>query len=85
MPKLDIAFIIDDDQMFTFILSRQMKLLEFSETTLVFPNGLEALKYLQLVIDSPEMLPSAILLDLNMPVLDGWQFLDEFTKIKTDK
>jgi CheY-like chemotaxis protein len=85
MPKLDIAFIIDDDQMFTFILSRQMKLLGFSETTLVFQNGLEALKYLQLVMDSPDMLPAAILLDLNMPVLDGWQFLDEFTKIKTHK
>jgi CheY-like chemotaxis protein len=31
--------------------------------------------------DKPSSLPDVILLDLNMPILDGWQFLDEFVKI----
>jgi len=60
MAKLDIACIIDDDPLFTYVLSRQMKLLDFSEKILVFPNGLEALKYLQPVTASPDMLPSVI-------------------------
>src|SRR5471030_185939 len=85
MPKLDIACIIDDDQLFTYVLSRQMKLLDFSETTLVFQNGLEALNYLQENAGSPDMLPSVILLDINMPVLDGWQFLDGFIKLRISK
>ncbi|PST82754.1 response regulator [Pedobacter yulinensis] len=83
--RLDIACIIDDDQIFTYLLSKKMKLLSFSDTLLVFKNGLEALKYLHPILESPEILPSVILLDLNMPVLDGWQFLDEFTKFKINK
>ncbi|MFC0518205.1 response regulator [Mucilaginibacter angelicae] len=85
MMKLDIACMIDDDQMFTYLLSRQMKLIDFCETVLIFNNGEEALKYLRPIIESPETLPSVILLDINMPVLDGWQFLDEFTKFNIRK
>ena len=85
MHKLDIACIIDDDQLFTYVLSKHMKLLEFSENILVFQNGMEALNYLEPVAASPDMLPSVILLDINMPVLDGWQFLDKFTRLNISK
>ncbi|WDF55224.1 response regulator [Mucilaginibacter sp. KACC 22063] len=85
MKKLDIACIIDDDPMYTYILSRQMKVIDFCETLLVFHNGLEALKYLKPILESPDILPDVILLDLNMPVMDGWQFLDEFTKFNISK
>lgn len=85
MKKLDIACIIDDDKMFTYILSRQMKVIDFCENLLIFHNGLEALKYLKPILESPDILPDVILLDLNMPVMDGWQFLDEFTKFNISK
>ena len=32
-------------------------------------------------MDNIESLPDIILLDLSMPIMDGWQFLDEFVKI----
>jgi CheY-like chemotaxis protein len=35
--------------------------------------------------DKPSSLPDVILLDLNMPILDGWQFLDEFVKLPIKK
>jgi CheY-like chemotaxis protein len=85
MKQIDIACIIDDDHVFTYVLSKQMKLVNFSNSTMIFHNGLEALKYLKPILESPEALPSVILLDLNMPVLDGWQFLDEFTKLTPQK
>ncbi len=85
MPKLDIACIIDDDQIFTYLISKQMSLVDFCETTLVFKNGMEAINYFKPILESPLLLPTLILLDLNMPVLDGWQFLDEFRKFKPAK
>jgi CheY-like chemotaxis protein len=85
MNKIDIACLIDDDQMFTYLMSKQMKLIDFCDGILVFNDGLDALKYLKPIIEAPEALPTVILLDLNMPVLDGWQFLDEFVKFKPAK
>jgi CheY-like chemotaxis protein len=85
MKKLDIACIIDDDKIFTYVLAKQMKVVDFCENLLVFHNGLEAVKYLKPILESPEVLPDVILLDLNMPIMDGWQFLDEFVKFKVTK
>jgi CheY-like chemotaxis protein len=85
MKKLDIACIIDDDKIFTYVLAKQMKVVNFCENLLVFHNGLEAVKYLKPILESPEVLPDVILLDLNMPIMDGWQFLDEFVKFKVTK
>lgn len=52
---------------------------------LVYKNGKEAadnlLPRLQLDMEYPDV----ILLDLNMPIMDGWQFLDELAKIPAAK
>ena len=82
MKQIDTACIVDDDKLYTYLLSKQMKRINFSRTTLTFHNGLEALTYLRPKLNLPDDLPSVILLDLNMPVLDGWQFLDEYVKLE---
>ncbi len=51
------------------------KLLEFSD-------GEEAIQYLRENADNSEKLPDIILLDINMPVMDGWQFLDDYKTLK---
>ena len=48
---------------------------------MVYENGREALDNLSVILNSNEKLPEVIFLDLNMPILNGWQFLDEFCKI----
>ncbi|SDK62799.1 Response regulator receiver domain-containing protein [Catalinimonas alkaloidigena] len=82
MKKIQLACIIDDDPVYVYGIKKLMKLVDFCENMLVFKNGAEALKYLTPVIQQNDTLPDIILLDINMPIMDGWQFLDEFIQIK---
>ena len=52
-----------------------------SDDIIVCYNGAEAIDQLQVLL-AERKLPDLILLDLNMPVMNGWEFLDEFLKFK---
>ena len=82
MKPIPISCIVDDDRIFVFGLSKLMEMNSFSDELLVFLNGQEALDYILPLVDTPERIPDVILLDINMPVLDGWQFMDEFVRLK---
>ncbi|SDS83819.1 Response regulator receiver domain-containing protein [Gillisia sp. Hel1_33_143] len=86
MKKIDIACIIDDDPIFVFSAKKIMQIADFCNGFLVFHNGHEAISNLKAIISNKEQnMPDVILLDLNMPVMDGWEFLDEFVKIPSNK
>jgi CheY-like chemotaxis protein len=81
MKKFDIACVIDDDEIYTFTVKRIINNSEIAHKTLFFPNGKLALDFFTEYVNQTDSLPDLILLDINMPVLDGWQFMDEFVKI----
>lgn len=85
MKKIDIVCIIDDDPTHVFVASRALEIGNFCETILVFRNGKEAYDKLKAICVAGEKLPDLILLDINMPVWDGWDFLSEFIKIPIEK
>ncbi|AXT53455.1 response regulator [Aquimarina sp. BL5] len=85
MKNIDLACIIDDDQIFIYGIKRAMELVDFCKSFLIYNDGQEALDSLKSIISANEKLPDIILLDLNMPILDGWQFLDEFINIPVSK
>lgn len=77
MTQYDLL-IVEDDKVFTWMQSKMVKKSTLHQGPLTFSNGKEAIEYLDLHASN---LPSLlVLLDINMPVLNGWQFLDELQK-----
>lgn len=81
MKKINSACIIDDDQIFVYGTKRIMKDSSFCDTIYVFENGLDAITALKKMTVAGIELPRLIFLDLNMPIMDGWEFLEDFQKI----
>lgn len=81
MNKINLACVVEDDPVHLFLTKQVITLSGLVNHTLVCQNGKEAYDMLSSRISLKESLPELILLDLNMPVWDGWQFLDEFTLI----
>lgn len=81
--SVKLSCIIDDDNVYIKLVTKIIELKNLSENTLVFKNGKEALLYFKNNIQSKTItdFPEIILLDLNMPVMDGWGFLSEFKKL----
>lgn len=83
--KNKITYIIDDDKLSIKIMSILITKNNFCEEIISFHNPQVALDELKKNADNPSKLPDVILLDINMPVLDGWQFLDGFIVIPFTK
>jgi CheY-like chemotaxis protein len=85
----DLSFskvcIIDDDPIYVFTASKTLRSLALCEEILVYTDGKEAFTGLSQLIAENGQLPDIILLDINMPVWDGWDFLNEFSKVKAGR
>ena len=85
MPKIDTTCLIDDDPIFLYGIKKMMRLANFCDRFITYKNGQDAINALRSIVKTNKKLPDVILLDINMPILDGWQFLDEFIHIKLPK
>ncbi|MEZ0007673.1 response regulator [Flavobacterium sp. 28YEA47A] len=82
MKKFNDVFVVDDDKVYHFILKNLLKKNNIEVNSRFFENGHDAIEGLKENSKNGTTLPDLILLDINMPVMDGWQFLEEFRKIK---
>jgi len=82
MSKPFILCFIDDDEVYQYTITRSVKTHDLAKKILVFSDGEEAMWFLIDNIANNENLPDIIFLDINMPIMDGWQFLEEYVKIK---
>lgn len=81
MRKIEKVCIIDDDPIFIYGTKRLMAEIDFCETIVIYQNGQDAIDGLKGITANGEKFPSVIFLDLNMPIMSGWEFLDDFIKI----
>ena len=84
MRPINLVTIVDDDDVYSFVERKIIEETNLSEKIKIFSNGLDALSYIKLNSHNAPCLPEIILLDLNMPIMDGFQFLEEFAKIKAE-
>jgi CheY-like chemotaxis protein len=82
MPSIQSLCVIDDDMIYQFAVKLNIKHLQLADSVLCFSNGEEAKTYMMEHSGTPEILPDVILLDINMPIMDGWDFLEWFVKFK---
>ncbi|HWZ23627.1 MAG TPA: response regulator [Cytophagaceae bacterium] len=70
----ETVLLVDDNDTDNFIHKRIIELAGFSENIIVKNSGKSALEFLE----SQEVIPSVVFLDINMPIVDGFVFLFEF-------
>jgi CheY-like chemotaxis protein len=84
MRKIDLAYIIDDDEIIIYLTDKLLKKVDFAEKIEKFTDANSAIDRLKNALETGEDIPEVILFDLNMPVMNGWDFIEEFRKLKQD-
>lgn len=74
--------IVDDDKIYRFTIDKYLKMLGLAENVIQFSNAEDALEFIEENLANPDQLPDVILLDVNMPILDGWDFMKKFKDYK---
>jgi len=79
--ELPFIMLVDDNPDDNFIHERAIKKINSESIVIVKNSGVEALDYLK-----TRMLPPSdlIFLDINMPEMNGWEFLEQYSKLDKD-
>lgn len=73
---------IDDDQVSNFVCESIIKGERFADEVYSFEWASDALEYLKKTSETdPDNFPDLIFLDINMPGMDGWAFIQEYRKL----
>ena len=77
--------IIDDDATNVLITKALLNLIDSQGFILTYNDGKEAYDGLIELCTNNEAIPEVYFLDINMPIWDGWDFLDEIAKLNSHK
>lgn len=83
--KLNSILLIDDDIDCNFFHQRLINKLECAEAIYIAKNGKEAIELLKKEIDGKYLNPDIIFLDINMPIMNGWEFIEEYQNLKEEQ
>ncbi|KAA5549193.1 response regulator [Adhaeribacter rhizoryzae] len=86
MRPLDLILLIDDDETTNHVNLRTLKRTNIAKDIKIFMNGEQALHYLKAIAAqtgsaTSEEYPDLIFLDIKMPIMDGFEFLDAYQEL----
>ncbi|TVQ65297.1 MAG: response regulator [Balneolaceae bacterium] len=82
MKKINQVLLVEDNDITVLLTNRLIEKTEKVNEVTVCYNGKEAYDKIQEMLENGKPLPEILLLDLVMPVWDGWEFLERFTPLK---
>ena len=78
---LKCIMLVDDDPDDNFIHERAIKKTDLANIVVTKTTGMDALEYLKSNKDNKNSHPELIFLDINMPGMNGWEFLQEYARL----
>jgi CheY-like chemotaxis protein len=73
--------LVDDDHNDNFFHKREIKKTNLSTIVIEKNSGLDALEYLKSKKVDKDIFPDLLFLDINMPGMNGWDFIQEFERL----
>src|SRR5258706_10068051 len=80
-PQLNRVLVIDDDDPSNFFTQMVLEESGYTRDIKIVHSGKEALEYLRATKDHSFVRPDLIFLDINMPGMNGWEFIEEYKKL----
>jgi CheY-like chemotaxis protein len=81
MSLIKTILVVDDDKINNYITERLLKKMKIADEVTIVANGEEGVQCLKEHCFKSSMSPELILLDINMPVMNGFEFLEAFNKL----
>jgi len=75
------VLLIDDNEIDNFVAKKVIEKSGFAEKVITVQSAKNALDYLNTENSSKDLLPDIIFLDIGMPEMDGFEFLEEYEKL----
>lgn len=83
MNAIKTIFIVDDDMIYQLFTQKIIENLDSTIDVQLYNDGDEALSALKKIMTDATQYPDIILLDINMPIMDGWEFMEEYVQLKS--
>ena len=81
MEKINQVLVVDDDPIHNTVFKKLSEWSDFAEEILSFISAVDCLDYLKTIIDTNATPPAIIFLDIKMPIVNGWEFLERLEKM----
>ena len=84
--KLNCILLVDDDEPTNFLNKMILEDVNCAQTIEVADSGIGALEYLKHAGPKGDpTAPDLIFLDINMPAMNGWEFLERYSSLEKEK